>query len=56
MIKKVIFAVVVVAIFASVAYQMGWLSGEGEDMFEDTRESVLEKGEVVVDKAKDAME
>lgn len=56
MIKKVVFAIVVVVIFASVAYQLGWLSGEGEDVFEDTRDSVMEKSEDMVDKAKDAMD
>ena len=56
MIKKLIFAVIVIAIFASIAYQMGWLSGEGEDVYEDTQESVIEKGEDVVDKAREAMD
>ena len=56
MIKKIIFAVIVVAIVASIAYQMGWLSGEGEDIFEETKESVMEGGEKAVDKAKDAMD
>lgn len=56
MIKKLIFAIVVIAIVASVAYQMGWLSGDGEDVYEDTKESVMEKSEDMVDKAKDAMD
>lgn len=56
MIKKVIFALVVIAIFASVAYQMGWLSSEGENIFEDTRESVVEGSEEAVEKAKDAID
>ena len=55
MLKKVIFAIVVIAVFATVAYQMGWLSSDGEDVFEETRESVLEKGEDAVDKARDAI-
>lgn len=54
MIKKLIFAVVVVAIVATVAYQMGWLSGEGEDAYEDTKDTVMEKGEAIVDQAKEA--
>lgn len=56
MIKKIVFAVIVIAIVASVAYSMGWLSSEGEDVFEDTRESVLEGGEEAVEKAKDAID
>ena len=56
MIKKIIFAFVVLAIVASVAYEMDWLSYEGESVYEDTKESVLDKSEDVVDKAKDAMD
>lgn len=56
MVKKIIFAIVVIAIFASVAYQLGWLSSEGEDVFEGTQDKVMEKGEDIVDKAKDAID
>ena len=56
MVKKIIFAVVVIAVFAAVAYQLGWLSSEGEDVFEDTKDTVMEKSESMVDKAKDAMD
>jgi Na+/citrate or Na+/malate symporter len=54
--KKIIFAVVVIAVVATVAYQMGWLSGDGEDVYEDSKEAVMEKGETIVDKAKDALD
>jgi len=55
MIKKIIFAVIVIAIGATVAYQMDWLSGEGEDAYEDTKETVMEKGEDIVDKARESI-
>ena len=56
MVKKIIFAVIVIAIFTTVAFQMGWLSGDGEDVYEDTKDTVMEKGGKIVDKAKDAMD
>ena len=55
MVKKIIYAVVVIAIGATVAYQLGWLSSEGEDVYDDTKESVLEQSESIVDRAKDAI-
>lgn len=56
MIKKLVFTAVVIAIGATVAYQMGWLSWEGEDIYEDTRESVMDKGENIVDKAREVVD
>ncbi len=55
MIKKLIVLFVVLAIGATVAYQMGWLSRKGKKAYDQTKESVLEKGEELVDKAKDAV-
>ncbi|WP_455209832.1 hypothetical protein [Kaarinaea lacus] len=55
MIKKVVVLFVVLAIGATVAYQMGWLSRKGEKAYDRAADSVLEKGEEMVDKAKDAM-
>lgn len=55
MIRKIIFAVIVVAIGATAAYQLGWLSGGGEDAYEEATDAVLEQGESIVDKAKDAV-
>ena len=40
MIKKIIFLIVIVAITASVAYQMGWLSSKGENAYDKTKEAV----------------
>jgi hypothetical protein len=40
MINKIISVIVVVAIFATVAYQMGWLSSEGENAYDDVEEAV----------------
>jgi len=56
MIKKTIFTVVVISIVSTIAYQMGWLSGDGEDVYEEAREKVMDKGETIVDKAKDSMD
>jgi hypothetical protein len=55
-IKKLLVVIIIVAIGATAAYQMGWLSRKGEKAYDRTKESVLEKGEEIVDKAKDAME
>ena len=40
MIKKIIVLLVVVAITATVAYQMGWLSYKGERVYEETQDAV----------------
>jgi hypothetical protein len=55
MIKKIIALCIVLAIGATVAYQMGWLSRKGEKAYNKTKESVLEKGEKIIDKAKDSV-
>jgi|GEM_PF-2105463 len=55
MIKKFVTLFIVIAIAATTAYQMGWLSRKGEKAYDRTKESVLEKGEEMVDKAKDAI-
>lgn len=55
MIKKVIVLFVVLAIGATVAYQMGWLSRKGEKAYDRAAESILNKGEEIVDNAKDAV-
>jgi len=39
-IKKIIVLLVVVAIAATVAYQMGWLSYKGERAYEKTQDAV----------------
>ena len=55
MIKRLIIVFVVLAIGATVAYQMGWLSRKGEKAYDNTKKTVIEKSEKVVDKTKDAM-
>ncbi|WP_455203742.1 hypothetical protein [Kaarinaea lacus] len=55
MIKKIIAFFVLVAITATVAYQMGWLSRKGEKVYDATKESIMEKGEDMIDKGKDAL-
>lgn len=56
MIRKFIGLFIVVAIAATVAYQMGWLSWKGERIYEDTKDAVLDKGEKVIEKGKDAID
>lgn len=55
MVKKIIGLLVIIAIAATVAYEMGWLSWKGERVYEDTKDAVLEKGEKVIEKGKDAV-
>jgi hypothetical protein len=56
MIKKIIFTIIVLAISASVAYQMDLLSFKGEDVYEETKESVIEKGGEMIEKGRDAID
>ena len=56
MIKKIIFVIIVLAISASVAYQMDLLSFKGEDVYEETKESVIEKGGEMIEKGRDAID
>ena len=55
MIKKIIVLFVVLAIGASIAYEMGWLSRKGKKAYKNTKETVIEKSENVVDKTKNAI-
>jgi len=55
MIRKLVFIFIVIAIGATIAYQLGWLSGKGEDVYDKTRESVIEGSEKIIDKTKDAI-
>ena len=55
MIKSIIFIIIVIAISATIAYQMGWLSNKGENVYDKTKESVVEKSEKIIDSTKDAM-
>ena len=55
MIKKIIVLFVVLAIGASIAYEMGWLSRKGKKTYKNTKETVIEKSENVIDKTKDAI-
>ena len=56
MIKKLIFSIILLAVAASIAYQMDWLSYKGEDMYEDAKETVIEKGEEAIEKGKEAID
>lgn len=40
MIKNVIGLIIVVAIAATVAYQMGWLSNKGEQAYDEIEDAV----------------
>ena len=55
MIKKIIVLFVVLAIGASIAYEMGWLSRKGKKAYKNTKETVIEKSEKVIDKTKDVI-
>ena len=55
MIKKIIVLFVVLAIGASIAYEMGWLSRKGKKAYKNTKETVIEKSVKVIDKTKDAI-
>lgn len=55
MIKKIIVSSIVIAIAATIAYQMGWLSRKGEKAYDNTKESILEKSEDIIDKGKDVL-
>jgi hypothetical protein len=55
MLRTIIFIVIVIAIGATIAYQMGWLSSAGENAYDKTKESIVEKSEKVIDKTKDAI-
>lgn len=52
MIKNIIFIFIIIAIGAAVAFQMGWLSSKGENVYEKTKESVVENSEKIIDKTK----
>ena len=56
MIKKIIVAAVFLAIVATIAYQMGWLSYRGEKVYDDTKQTVIEKGKQIVDQGKEAVQ
>ena len=55
MLGKVISTFIVIAIGASIAYQMGWLSRKGEKVYDNAKDRVVEKSEKVIDKTKDAI-
>jgi hypothetical protein len=55
MIRNIIFIFIVIAVGYAIAYQMGWLSYKGENVYDKTKESVVEKSEKIIDKTKDAM-
>jgi hypothetical protein len=56
MLQKFIIIIIAIAVFAAIAYQMGWLSNEGESVFEQTTSTVVEKGEDLVNKGKDILD
>jgi hypothetical protein len=55
MIRNIIVLLIVIAIGATIAYQMGWLSGKGKNVYEQTKESVIENSEKLIDKTRDAV-
>ncbi len=55
MIRKLVILFVVLAIAATVAYKMDWLSRKGEKAYDKTRETVIDKGEKIIEKTKDTI-
>jgi len=55
MIMRIIIVFIVLAIGATIAYQMGWLSDKGENAYDETKESIIDNSEKLIDKADDAM-
>jgi hypothetical protein len=55
MLQKLIVIVIALAIFAAIAYQMGWLSRKGESVFKKTTSTFVDKSEDLVNKSKDML-
>jgi hypothetical protein len=55
MLRKIVFIFIVIAVGATIAYQLGWLSGKGEDAYDKTRDSVVKGSEKLIDKSRDAI-
>jgi hypothetical protein len=56
MLQKLIVIVIALAVFAAIAYQMGWLSSEGESVFQKTTSTFVDKSEDLVNKSKKMLE
>ncbi|HEY5603266.1 MAG TPA: hypothetical protein VIM41_09170 [Gammaproteobacteria bacterium] len=41
MLRKLIYSLILLAIAATIAYQMGWLSYKGEKTYEKTKEAIV---------------
>jgi hypothetical protein len=52
---RIIVLFIVLAIGATIAYKMGWLSDKGENAYNETKESIVDNSEKLIDKADDAM-
>jgi hypothetical protein len=55
MIIRIIIVLIVLAIGATIAYQMGWLSDKGEHAYDETKESIIDNSDKLIDKADDAI-
>ena len=55
MVIRIIIVLIVLAIGATIAYQMGWLSDKGENAYEETKEAIIDNSEKLIDKADGAM-
>jgi hypothetical protein len=54
MIIRIIILLIVLAIGATIAYQMGWLSDKGENAYDETKEAIIDNSKKLIDKADDA--
>jgi hypothetical protein len=55
MIIRIIIVFIVLAIGATIAYKMGWLSDQGENAYDETKDAIIDNSEKLIDKADDAM-
>jgi hypothetical protein len=55
MIIRVIIIFIVLAMGATIAYKMGWLSDKGENTYDETKDAIIDNSEKLIDKADDAM-
>jgi len=55
MIRKLVILFVVLAIAATIAYKMDWLSRKGEKAYDKAKKTVIKEGDKMIDKTKDAI-
>ena len=56
MIKTLFIAVIAIAVFAAVAYQQGWLSRKGEQLYDKAKQGIIDTGKDVIQEGKKALQ